>query len=169
MEENRKFYLIEDRQLGKEEDGNHYLFTDGKWTVDSHFVIYGYQIGFDPTEPEGSPYAVGNTEIMDSIREITEQEAAKLAGKQLFDYLTTKWKNDFRERKVQWDRDPQWMAKHVSTVYDYEGIRYNVRPRHLGLRESSYDMGFMESVQDDMEKDLREYGASYVMSIGFLD
>ena len=169
MEENRSFYLMDNRQLGKKEDGNYYLFKDGKWTADSRLVILGYQIGFDPSEPEGSPYAVGNSEIMDSIREITEQEAAKLAGKQLFEFLTAKWKNDFRERKAQWDRDPQWMAKLVSTVYDYEKIRYTVRPRHLGLKESSYDMGFMESVQDEMEKDLREYGASYVMSIGFLD
>jgi hypothetical protein len=129
----------------------------------------GYLIGFDESEPEGSPYAVGNTDIMEKIKEITEQETVKLSGKQLFDFLTSKWKTDFQERKAEWNKDSGWMAKLVSTVYDYEGIRYDVRPRHLGLRDDSFDQGFMESVQEDMEKDLREYGATYVMSIGFLD
>ena len=75
MDEQKKYYLIKDRFLGKKEDDIFYLFKDGKWIIDEDFVILGYLIGFDESEPEGSPYGIGNTGIMDSIEKITEQEA----------------------------------------------------------------------------------------------
>ena len=45
-----------------------------KFCVDNLFVKY------DPHEPPGSPYGIGNTSIMDEIEDITYEEAMKLTG-----------------------------------------------------------------------------------------
>lgn len=71
------YYLILNRQLGKEEDGKYYLYTNGNWVPDTKSTILGRLMGFDPSEPEDSPYAIGNMDIMDTIEVITEQQATK--------------------------------------------------------------------------------------------
>ena len=69
------YYLILNRQLGKEEDGKYYLYTNGNWVPDTQSTILGRLMGFDPSEPADSPYAMGNMDIMDTIEVITEQQA----------------------------------------------------------------------------------------------
>ncbi len=69
------YYLILNRQLGKEEDGKYYLYTNGNWVPDTKCTILGRLMGFDPSEPADSPYAMGNLDIMDTIEVITEQQA----------------------------------------------------------------------------------------------
>ena len=69
------YYLILNRQLGKEEDGKYYLYTNGSWVPDTKSTILGRLMGFDPSEPADSPYAMGNMDIMDTIDVITEQQA----------------------------------------------------------------------------------------------
>jgi hypothetical protein len=34
-------------------------------------------MGFDPSEPSDSPYAIGNMDIIDTIEAITEQQATE--------------------------------------------------------------------------------------------
>ena len=81
------YYLIERYLLGKEEEdeggSKYYLWQDGRWVPDQKSVIFGYFMGFDPTESEDSPYAVGNTSIMDEIEEITEEQAQEIMEKQI--------------------------------------------------------------------------------------
>ena len=72
---NTTYYLILNRQLGKEEDGKYYLYTNGSWVPDTKSTILGRLMGFDPSEPADSPYAMGNMDIMDTIELITEQQA----------------------------------------------------------------------------------------------
>ena len=72
---NTTYYLILNRQLGKEEDGKYYLYTHGSWVPDTKSTILGRLKGFDPGEPADSPYAMGNMDIMDTIEPITEQQA----------------------------------------------------------------------------------------------
>ena len=72
---NTTYYLILNRQLGKEEDGKYYLYTNGSWVPDTKSTILGRLMGFDPSEPADSPYAMGNMDIMDTIKPITEQQA----------------------------------------------------------------------------------------------
>jgi len=72
---NTTYYLILNRQLGKEEDGKYYLYTNGSWVPDTKSTIFGRLMGFDPSEPADSPYAMGNIDIMDTIEPITEQQA----------------------------------------------------------------------------------------------
>ncbi len=74
-EANTTYYLILNRQLGKEEDGKYYLYTNGSWVPDTKSTILGRLMGFDPSEPADSPYAMGNMDIMDTIEPITEQQA----------------------------------------------------------------------------------------------
>ena len=75
---NTTYYLILNRLLGKEEDGKYYLYTNGNWVLDTKSTILGRLMGFDPSEPADSPYAIGNMDIMDTIEVITEQQATEL-------------------------------------------------------------------------------------------
>ena len=72
---NTTYYLILNKQLGKEEDGKYYLYTNGNWVPDTKSTILGRLMGFDPSEPADSPYAMGNMDIMDTIEPITGQQA----------------------------------------------------------------------------------------------
>ena len=74
------YYLILNRQLGKEEDGKYYLYTNGNWVPDTKSTILGRLMGFDPGEPADSPYAMGNMDIMDTIEVITEQQAREFTN-----------------------------------------------------------------------------------------
>ena len=76
------YYLICERLLGKREYENDgftdYLFLGGSWVFDGSLTILKYLFGFDETEPEDSPYAVGNSDIMDEIQEISKEDAMKI-------------------------------------------------------------------------------------------
>ena len=75
---NRTYYYIKVRNLiGKKDDDHYYVFQDGKWKRDTRSIILGYLMGYDETE-EDSLYAIGNTEIMEQIQIITEQELNKI-------------------------------------------------------------------------------------------
>ena len=39
----------------------------------------------------------------------------------------------------------------------------------LGLDDDCWDQGFMESIQSDIKKDLKEYGAYDIYNFGFID
>lgn len=74
---NIKYYLIRERLLGKEENNQYYLFKNNEWVIDENNVIFNHLIGFDPFEPEDSPYCLGSGSIMDEIEIINEDEAMK--------------------------------------------------------------------------------------------
>ena len=81
-----KYYLIYDRIVGKRELYSNYhsddwLFKDGKWVPDLGFEIMDHLVGYDPSEPEDSPYAIGSTDVLMEIDEIPEEEAMRLIGK----------------------------------------------------------------------------------------
>lgn len=62
------------------------------------------RIGFDPSEPEDSPYRYGNTSCMSEIVEITHEEAEafilqKINEKEVFDYLM--WIKEAMARKKE--------------------------------------------------------------------
>ena len=74
------YYLIFDRLVGKKENEGYYLYSDGEWVLDSKNVIMDHLMGYDPSEPAGSPYGIGNLSIMDEIEEITHERAMELIG-----------------------------------------------------------------------------------------
>ncbi|MCC8046582.1 MAG: hypothetical protein LIP12_14020 [Clostridiales bacterium] len=75
------YYLIEDYCLGKEEAGRYYLYQNGKWEPDTENRIMDHKVGFDPLEPEDSPYRFGNYSVMAEMQEISENEAISLIRK----------------------------------------------------------------------------------------
>ena len=75
------YYVIRGTILGKMEDGNYYLFENGKWIPDTKNIIQDYLMGFDPYEPAGSPYGIGSMSIMDQIEEIPLKEAIKMINR----------------------------------------------------------------------------------------
>lgn len=76
----RRYYLIHDRLVGKEEHSAYYLFREGAWEPDVENVILDRLVGYDPFEPPGSPYGIGCMSVMDEIEEISEEEALKRTG-----------------------------------------------------------------------------------------
>ena len=75
-----------------------------------------------------------------------------------------------RERRTEWIKEhPNFWSKYVTTQYRYGKRKYVIYPMHIGLRNSGDDEAFMETVQDEMERDLRKYGATDILSLGFLD
>ena len=78
-----KYYLIYDRIVGKrglysDYHSDNWLFKDGKWIPDEKFVISDHLIGYDPSEPEDSPYRIGSTSVLMEMDEISEAEAMAL-------------------------------------------------------------------------------------------
>ena len=76
------YYLILERQLGKKDDDNYYLYKDSKWIPDTYHEISDRLIGYDPSEDFDSPYIIGCQSIMDEIKEITEEQALKIINGQ---------------------------------------------------------------------------------------
>ena len=74
------YYLIFERLMGKKEDGRYFLFYNDDWVPDKESIIRDHLMGYDPSEPPGSPYGIGNGSIMDDIKEITHEQAMELIG-----------------------------------------------------------------------------------------
>ncbi len=74
------YYLIWERVVGKQEDGECFIFKSGKWNPDNEFIIMDRLVGYDPSEPPGSPYRFGNGSVMDEIDEIPYEQAIELTG-----------------------------------------------------------------------------------------
>ena len=56
------------------------LWNGTDWVDDTEHQIQDRLVGFDPSEPPGSPYRIGCLSIMDEISEITKEEAEEIAG-----------------------------------------------------------------------------------------
>ena len=74
------YYLILDTIVGKREDGKYYLFGENGWTPDTGSVIMDRLVGYDPSEPPGSPYRMGNGSVMGELEEIPCGRAMELIG-----------------------------------------------------------------------------------------
>ena len=80
MNRNATYYLIWDSIVGKQEEGKYYIFRDGMWDPDRDSLIMDRLVGYDPSEPPGSPYGFGNGSVMAEMDEITYERAAELIG-----------------------------------------------------------------------------------------
>ncbi len=76
------YYLIRKRILGKKEGDNYFLFKDAEWVNDEKNVIRDRLMGYDPFEPEDSPYAIGSTCVTDGIEEISSAQAKRIISDQ---------------------------------------------------------------------------------------
>ena len=73
-----KYYFINDLGIvAKSTDEGDFLFDVKQkiWVFDKNRKLLDRLIGFDSSEPDGSPYAFGNTDMLDRVDEISEEEA----------------------------------------------------------------------------------------------
>ena len=71
------YRIIPLNQIGRKTESGYELYRNGQWVQDEEHLISDRLIGYDPSEPPGSPYGIGNTEIMREIEEISPEEAEK--------------------------------------------------------------------------------------------
>ncbi|MCI9075076.1 MAG: hypothetical protein HFH10_04625 [Dorea sp.] len=73
------YYRIKDLNLiGKMQDNIPYIYiTEQGWAADTNNILMDRIMGYDETEPKGSPYAIGNSSIMELVEEISEDEAER--------------------------------------------------------------------------------------------
>ena len=71
------YRIIPLNQIGRKTESDYELYRNGQWVQDEEHLISDRLIGYDPSEPLGSPYGIGNTEIMREIEEISPEEAEK--------------------------------------------------------------------------------------------
>lgn len=57
----------------------HYIKHRNEW-VDGGWDLMDARVGFDESEPEGSPYRFGNGSCMHDIVQITKEEAEAIVG-----------------------------------------------------------------------------------------
>ena len=81
-ENNTEYYLIRERILGKNENGQYSLFKNGTWQPDTEHLIMDTLMGYDPYEEPDSPYGIGNTSIMEEIETISAEEAKAFLRRQ---------------------------------------------------------------------------------------
>ena len=74
MAKKTTYYLIWNRVLGKRTGEGDFIYKDGKWKPAKDSMIMDRLMGYDPTEPPESPYAMMNSSIMDEIEEISEEK-----------------------------------------------------------------------------------------------
>ena len=99
----------------------------------------------------------------------TSGESVRLANKPILDALLDKWKARASARKADLDSMPGWMAKRVSTSFKLNGIEYEIEPGDIGLDYNGWQEALMENMQDGIERDLEEAGATDIHSFGMLD
>lgn len=76
------YHILDLDMVGKEEDYVPYLYQPEKgWVVDGGNVLMDRIMGYDVDEADNSPYKIGNSNIMNLVKEISESEAEKLIAK----------------------------------------------------------------------------------------
>lgn len=104
-----KYLLVgdDDKTLFMEDDEQttsiRFDVKEDDW-VPAFSELFWARIGFDPSEPEDSPYRYGNTSCMPEIVEITHEEAEAFISqnineKEAFDYLM--WIKEAMARKKE--------------------------------------------------------------------
>lgn len=83
-------YLLMGPHLYVERDDQYksirYSSSEGKWVNGNH-ELSDSRVGFDPSEPEDSPYRYGNASCMDDIIEVTKEEAEKFIDQKIDESL----------------------------------------------------------------------------------
>ena len=77
---NCKFYLVENNRLFCVINNQTFELINNEWSNSSNNEIMDRILGYDSSEPSDSPYAIGNTDIMSSIKELTLEETIEKYG-----------------------------------------------------------------------------------------
>ena len=97
------YYLMQDRGIvakGVYFDNWIFDFESRSWVKDTKYIISDALMGYDPGEPEGSPYGVGSTSEMDEIKHIDYKTAMQFISDTIVQNLIKKWKENMRRRRL---------------------------------------------------------------------
>lgn len=78
---NYKFYLIDDNRLLYTDGKESFEYKNNEWIKTNNSEITDRLIVYDPSESSDSPYAIGNTNIISSIKELTLKQVIENFGK----------------------------------------------------------------------------------------
>ena len=75
-EEGTTYYYIKSKKLfAKSTSSGDYIYKNGEWSKDTKHLVCDRLLGYDPSDD--SPYGIGNTDIMEDLEKITEEEFKK--------------------------------------------------------------------------------------------
>ena len=77
-DESKTLFIEDDEQLYS----IRYDARSGEWCLGNN-ELWKNRVGFDSSEPEDSPYRYGNSSCMESIEEITHEEAEAFISKKI--------------------------------------------------------------------------------------
>lgn len=80
MRETIEYYWINDlKVVGKRENRIPFIYDkENGWAKDDNHIIMDRIMGYDASEPAESPYGIGNSDMMDRIDVVSEEEALRL-------------------------------------------------------------------------------------------
>ena len=84
---NYKVYLIDDNRLLYTDGKESFEYKNNEWLKISNSEITDRLMGYDPNEPSDSPYVMGNTDIISSIKELTPEQVIEKYGKSVIDKI----------------------------------------------------------------------------------
>lgn len=170
-EDKSSYYLIGAGMLGKRDPKNNsdWLFIDGKWTLDDEKIIEKLLNGEDLTKQSFNTFDPEVIEILNKISSIEKTEAMEKITDQTIAFLKFQWSEKYADLAKAWSENPKWYAKLVSTSFTMNGIKREITPSDLDVDAGIEKDGFMESIQHELEKDLRDYGAYDIFSFGMMD
>ena len=72
------YEIIDLNMVGKLEGNLPYIYDPKQgWIVDKEFLLMDRLVGYDSSEPNGSPYKFGALDMLDRVRKISREEAEK--------------------------------------------------------------------------------------------
>ena len=167
--ERLNYYLLNDKGLlakGLYFDNWIYDFEHREWVKDKKCIISDALMGYDPGEPEGSPYGIGSTSVMDEVKHISYETAMQIISDMIVQDLLENWHFKYEGAKAEWDATSRKHAKPVVLTFCLFGTLYTIKPKDFGWKEGPSDDGFLKSIQKELKKDLKKAGA---IDIGILN
>lgn len=80
------YHILDLNIVGKEEEFVPYLYKKEKgWVVDNQNILMDRIMGYDVSELDDSPYMIGNSDLMERVKTITQDEAEMII-KQMDNY-----------------------------------------------------------------------------------
>ena len=167
-EDKTSYYIIGTSLIGKREfkDSSDWLFSSAQWEPDNDGMIDMLLNGVDITKQSLDSFFPEHLKLINEIHPIDTKEAMEKITDQTLSFLIDMWAEKYAVAAKEWSENPKWYSKLVSTSFVMNGVKRTIKPSDLKV---SADDAFMESIQDELEKDLREYGAYDIVNCGMMD
>lgn len=162
------YYLDRDREILAKGIGFQnwiYDFEKRKWVYDRKSIINDMLMGYDPGEPEGSPYGIGSTSVMDELEHITYETAMEMIGDISVQRLIEIWKKRYEGAEAKkGKKKPEGFARAENMMFCLYGTMYVLYAEDFGLKPLWYEEEFLASLKKEVAKDLKKIGAEEIRS-----